>query len=117
MKTATSQRENEYLSRIYTINPQLTYQIVDERVVITKEQNHWVQRFFRKLYVRIPKQTTVMLDTYGSAVFQAIDGKVTVETLGRELEGQYDEAGTHLYERLILYLHHLEVEEKWIQLV
>lgn len=109
------QKTNPYLAKVYRLNPKIEYQIEEDRVLIIKRQNHWIQRFFRKLSVRIPEMTTIKLDDYGSQLFQAIDGKLTIEELGQILVGSHQEAGIHLYERLELYLHYLETEEKWIE--
>lgn len=112
-----NQPTNDYLNRVYQLNPEIEYQIEKNQVLIIKPQNHWIQRFFRKLYVRIPEKTIVKLDSYGSQIFQTIDGKLTIEELGQRLVATHQEAGVHLYQRLELYLHYLEMEEKWIQLV
>lgn len=106
--------DDAFLQQVYQINPQVVYQIKDNHVIIEKEQNHWVQRLFRKLYVKIPEKSYITLDDYGSFVFQIIDGNKSTNELGSLLSSKFEEADTYLYDRLTLYLHYLEVEEKWI---
>lgn len=106
----------DFMIVVYQINPTLDYHLDDQgMVVIVKQQNHWIQRFFRKLYVKIPEQTTVTMDAYGSFVMKQIDGETSVEEIGQRLASEFEEAGTQLYERLELYLKHLEIRERWIQ--
>lgn len=111
----TEEELQDFLTIVYQKRPTLDYHLNDQgQVVIVKEQNHWIQRFFRKLYVKIPKQTFVTLDAYGSFVMQQIDGKQTIQEIGERLAEEYEEAGEQLYERLQLYINHLEIREQWI---
>ncbi|WEG73040.1 PqqD family protein [Vagococcus intermedius] len=106
----------DFLTIVYQINPEIEHRLDDQGMfVIVKPQNHWIQRFFRKLYVKIPMETMVTMDAYGSFVMKQIDGKTSIEEIGKRLESEYEEAGVHLYERLQLYINHLEVREGWIQ--
>lgn len=105
----------DFLTVVYQIRPDLDYHLNEEGlVVIVKQQNHWIQRFFRKLYVKIPEQTTVTMDAYGSFVMKQIDGQTTIEEVGERLAAEFEEAGNQLYERLQLYINHLEMREQWI---
>lgn len=103
------------LSTVYEIRPDVNYRIEKKHVIIVKEQNHWFQRFLRKIFFKIPKQSEMKLDAYVSFIFQLIDGKLTVGELGEKLSIQYEEAGDKLYERLFLFLNHLENNENWIR--
>ena len=49
--------------------------------------------------------------------FSMIDGKTTVKEIGEALSAQHEEASQQLYERLFLYLNHLESVERWIEIV
>jgi len=104
----------QFLERVYKLSDNLRYDVATNQVTVYKSQNHWLQRLFRKLHVNIPEETKVTLDEYGSFVFQQIDGKKTVKEIGALLAQEQEEAAVHLYERLIIYLHHLETEENWI---
>ncbi len=115
MKVKKSDVLNEsFLQQIYQINPQLIFKVEDNHVIVEKKQNHWSQRLFRKLYVKIPEKSYIKLDDYGSLIFQEIDGKKSIKDLGELLSHHFEEADTYLYDRLTLYLHYLEIEEKWI---
>lgn len=111
----TEEDLQDFLTIVYQKRPTLDYHLDDQgQVVIVKPQNHWIQRFFRKLYVKIPKETFVTLDSYGSFVMKAIDGKQSIQEIGERLAVEYPEAGEQLYERLQLYINHLEIREQWI---
>ena len=58
-----------------------------------------------------------LLDKYGSFILQQIDGKRTVKEIGENLGSAIEEANNQLYDRLLIYLHHLEKNEKYIELV
>lgn len=84
-------------------------------ITIIREQNHWIQRFLRKLSFHIPEKTYLELDEYGSFVFQQIDGKQSVYDIGKKLGEKYEETNEFLYNRLLLYLNHLEINESLIE--
>ncbi|MFD1317448.1 PqqD family protein [Loigolactobacillus zhaoyuanensis] len=86
-------------------------------ITIVRPQDHPVQKFFRKLHVRIPAQTYLDLDDYGSFVFRKINGKRNVYEIGQELAQKYQGADEFLYSRLLLYLQHIELNEHLIQRV
>jgi len=88
----------------------------DGHIFVIKLQNHWTQRALRKMGIRIPEKSKKELDDYGTLVFREIDGVKTVRDLGELLAETYEESQEYLYERLLLYLHHLETVEKWIEL-
>lgn len=112
----TEEELQDFLTIVYQKSPNLDFHLDDQgMVVIVKEQNHWIQRFFRKLYVKIPEQTFVTLDAYGSFVMKQIDGQTSIEELGKRLAAEYEEAGNQLFDRLQLYINHLEYREQWIQ--
>lgn len=95
--------------------PQVQFTDDGEKITIIREQNHWIQRFLRKLAFKIPEKTYLELDDYGSFVFRLLDGQHNVYEIGQLLGEQYDEANEFLYNRLLLYLHHLDVNEKLIE--
>lgn len=101
-------------SIIYQKNPFIEYEIKDDRVFIISTQNHWIQFLLRKLNFKIPKKTYLELDEYGSFVFQQINGKTTIYTIGQKLALQHKGTEGNLYERLTLYLSVLENDKKYI---
>lgn len=105
----------EVLSLVYEIRDGLEYE-VDKKGIVTilKRQDHWIQRFFRKLHFRIPETTRVTLDSYASFIFLNIDGKRTVKEIGEIMDREYGEEAKPLYERLLLFLNHIEVNAKYI---
>ncbi|WP_051599292.1 PqqD family protein [Metaclostridioides mangenotii] len=105
----------EVLNLVYQIRDDLEYE-VDEKntVTIIKRQDHWVQRFFRKLRFKIPEITYIKLDAYSSFIFLNIDGNRTVKEIGEIMDEKYGEEAKPLYERLLLFLNHIEVNAKYI---
>ena len=100
---------------MYQIRDDLEYKVDEKNIVtIIKRQDHWVQRFFRKLRFKIPEVTYIKLDAYSSFIFLNIDGNRTVKEIGEIMDEKYGEEAKPLYERLLLFLNHIEVNAKYI---
>ena len=108
----------DVLNIIYKISDNLEYEVDEENIVtILMKQDHKVQRFFRKLKFRIPEYKKISLDEYGSWIFLLIDGNRNVKDIGESLEVKYGESVHPLYERLLLFLNHIEVNCHYIEKV
>ncbi|MCT8978488.1 PqqD family protein [Clostridium sp. CX1] len=106
----------EVLNIIFKISDNLEYEVDKDNIVtILEKQDHKVQNFFRKLKFRIPEYKKITLDEYGSYVFLQIDGKKTVKDIGENLEAKYGEEANPLYERLLLFLNHIDVNCHYIE--
>lgn len=105
----------DVLKIIYTKAPDVNYEIVDGNVFIIRKQDYLIQRFFRKLGVRIPEVKKMELDDKISFVFKKIDGTNSIEELGNQLKAEYGEDAEPLYPRLLLMISHLEKNEKIIE--
>lgn len=106
---------DQLLERVYQVKPELQYEVRDGIVFVIKEQNAWVQRMLRKIKYKIPETSEMELDQYGSFILQQIDGQRNVREIGEHLGEAYEEANNQLYDRLLLYLNHLEKNEKYIE--
>ena len=106
----------DVLSIIYKISGKLEYEVDKDNIVtILKKQDHKVQKFFRKLKFRIPEYKKISLDEYGSWIFLQIDGKKNVKDIGERLEAKYGDKVHPLYERLLLFLNHIDVNCHYIE--
>lgn len=106
----------EVLSIIYKISDSFQYEVsIDNVVTILEKQDHKIQRFLRKLKFRIPEYKKTSMDEYGSCVFLQIDGRKTIKDIGESLELKYGDKVFPLYERLLLFLNHIEVNCKYIE--
>jgi hypothetical protein len=102
---------------VFAKNMTVQYQLKKGIITIVRPQDHPIQKFCRKLHLKIPQQTYLDLDTYGSFVFRKINGKRNVYEIGQELGKKYPGADEFLYSRLLLYLQHIELNEHLIQRV
>ncbi|CEN22167.1 PqqD family peptide modification chaperone [Paraclostridium sordellii] len=108
----------DILNIVFKKNEDIEYEVDEEEIVtILEKQDHKIQRAFRKLKFKIPMYKKVELDKYGSYVFLQIDGVKTVEELGKILDKKYGEESHPLYERLLLFLNHIEVNSNYIKKV
>ena len=105
------------LSLVFRISDTIDYEVDNKIVTILEKQDHPIQKFFRKLKFKIPLYKKIKLDEYGSFVFLQIDGKKTVEEIGKNLEEEYGENTHPLYERLLMYLNHIHVNCNYIERV
>ncbi|MEG0685748.1 MAG: PqqD family protein [Erysipelotrichales bacterium] len=107
----------DILSLVYKLNDSTLYDVDENGIVFIKiPQNHFIQRFFRKIKVKkIPEFRKIELDQFGSFVFRQIDGKKTVEEIGELLDQEFGEEAHPIYERLLLFLNHIEINEKYIE--
>ena len=107
----------DVLKLIFRISNNIDYEVTDNTVTVLEKQDHPIQKFFRKLKFRIPLYKRIKLDEYCSFVFLQIDGRKTVEEIGRNLESAYGEDSHPLYERLLMFLNHIEINCNYIERV
>ena len=106
---------DDVLNIVYKINESLTYDVDNKGVVtILEKQNHKVQNFFRKLKFKIPEYKKIAFDEYASFVFLQIDVIKTVKEIGEALELKFGDKAHPVYERLLLFLNHIEVNSRYI---
>lgn len=106
----------DVLNIVFKKNDEIEYEVNEEGIVTIKEkQDHKIQRAFRKLKFKIPMYKNMELDKYGSYIFLQVDGQKTVEEIGKNLDLKYGEESHPLYERLLLFLNHIEVNNHYIE--
>ncbi|MDM8128500.1 PqqD family protein [Paraclostridium benzoelyticum] len=106
----------EVLNLVFKKSENIEYEVSSDGIVtILEKQDHKVQNFFRKLKFKIPMYKKMELDEYGSFIFLQIDGKKNVEELGIKLEEKYGEKSHPLYERILLFLNHIDVNCHYIE--
>ena len=105
------------LNLVFKISDNIEYEVDDKTVTVLEKQDHPIQKFLRKLKIRIPLYKKTKLDKYGSFIFLQIDGVKTVEEIGKNLEAEFGEDTHPLYERLLMYLNHIHVNCNYIERV
>ncbi|MDZ4994669.1 PqqD family peptide modification chaperone [Clostridium perfringens] len=107
---------DEILNMRFKICDNIEYE-VDENGIVTvlEKQDHKIQRFFRKLKVKIPMYKKIAFDEYSSEVFIKINGTKTVKEIGEELEAKFGDKVQPLYERLLVFLNHIYINCKYIE--
>ena len=106
----------EILDVVYKICHNIEYEVDgDGTVTIIEKQEHKIQKFFRILKFKIPLCKKTILDEYCSLVFLQIDGKRTIREIGGILEFKFGNKVYPLYERLLIFLNHIQVNCKYIE--
>ncbi|WP_330604437.1 hypothetical protein [Peptostreptococcus canis] len=101
---------------VYKINEDIEYRVSESGIVtILEPQNHKIQIFFRKIGFKIPRYKKLEFDEYSSYVFLQINGVNTIENIGEILYDKYEDKANPLFERLLLFLNHIEVNCNYIK--
>lgn len=106
---------DDVLKIVYAIEEDLLYEVNEGVVTIIIKQDHKIQRFFRKLKAKIPENKRIELDERSSFVFLQIDGKRSVEEIADLVDAKFKEQAHPLFENLLLFLNHIEVNEHYIK--
>ncbi|APU72235.1 PqqD family peptide modification chaperone [Companilactobacillus crustorum] len=109
--------EEDLKKMVFQKNPQITYKRKAGIVTIVYEQNHPIQKFFRKLHVRIPEESYLEMDEYGSYVFTKVKGRRNAYEIGKELAEKFPDTDKYRYTRLILFLQQIEYRDHLIERV
>lgn len=97
------------LDVIFRVSNKLSYEVNEEGIVtVLIKQDHMIQRIFRKLRLKIPEYQRIAMDEFGSYTFLQIDGHKTVREIGEALEARFGDKVQPLYERLSLFLTHIQ---------
>lgn len=93
--------------------------MVDKNGIVTllEKQDHKIQCFLRKLKIKIPLYKKIELDEYCSYVFTMLNGEITVEEIGKNLESKYGEKIHPLYERLLLFINYIYTDCNYIEII
>lgn len=108
--------DERLFSLYYKRKENIQFEENDEGLIILKiENNHWIQKLFRKLHVVIPKYSYKELDIYGSFIFKQLECPKSVYQLGQNFKALYPEMEDQLYQRLMLFLNHMTENEKVLE--
>lgn len=111
-----STKKANLLDVIFRVSNKLLYEVNEEGIVtVLIKQDHMIQRFFRKLRVKIPEYRRITMDEFGSYTFLQIDGHKTVREIGEALAAKFGDKVQPLYERLSPFLSHIQERCHYIE--
>ena len=106
----------EVLNIVYKICNSMEFEVNNKGIVtILEKQDHKIQNFLRKIKFSIPQYKKIELDEYCSTVFLLIDGNKTVKEIGKSLDEKFGSKVHPLYERLLIFLNHIDVNCNYIE--
>lgn len=106
----------DVLNIIFKVCDDIKYEVSEDGIVtVFEKQDHKIQNIFRKLRFKIPMYKKMELDNYSSEVFLQIDGYRNIKEIGENLQRKYGESINPLYERLLVFLNHIEINCKYIE--
>lgn len=79
-------------------------------VVLLIDRNNWLDRLVRRFY-NTPAVMRVELDTYGSFIWQTIDGRQTIAQICWRLKSTFGNEVEPLYQRFATYIKILKNNE------
>jgi len=101
-------KSNNYLDYVYNIKEGLVWTVDDEGLVtVDMENKGFTNRLAQKFFGK-PAVSHIKLEGMGSFIFQCIDGKRSVYDIGQLVHEKFKEEAEPLYERLSVYMKHLE---------
>lgn len=102
-----AQKDN-FLDRIYKITDGLHWNISDEGVVVVDMENKGFTNIVAQKFFKRPSVSHIKLEGMGSFIFTKIDGNRSVYDIGLLLKEEYGDSAEPLYERLSVFMKHLE---------
>ena len=106
----------EVLNIVYKICDSMEFEVNNKGILtILQKQDQKIQNFLRKMKLSIPQYKKIELDEYCSTVFLLIDGNRTVKEIGKSLDEKFGNKVHPLYERLLMFLNHIDVNCKYIE--
>ena len=112
---AKKQSDKNYLDYIPVPNPELPWK-ADEKGMVTVMVTHKgfyariAQTFFKK-----PRVSQIHLDTFGSFIWQQIDGEQDIYAIGEKVKAAFGKKAEPLYPRLIQFFEVLK-QNKYVTL-
>ena len=100
-------KQENYLDRIPEINDK-KWELDDNGFVEVTVENTGLYNTIAQKFFKRPRYSFIKLDTYGTCVWQQIDGKKTIYEIGQILKDTHKGAADQLYERLASYFKILE---------
>lgn len=102
------QNKDNFLDYVFSIKDDLTWTLKESGEVIVAMENKGftnkiAQKFFKK-----PEVSYITLEGMGSFIFTCIDGKRSVYDIGNLVHDKFGDEAEPLYERLSVYMKHLE---------
>ncbi len=100
--------KNNFLDYVFKINDTLTWnKREDGQIVVEMENKGFTNRIAQKFFKK-PAVSHIELEGMGSFIFSCIDGKKSVYEIGQLVHNEFGEDADPLYERLSVYMKHLE---------
>lgn len=108
-------KEN-YLEKVPVRHENINWSIDENNLVTLDIENKGVANKIAQLLLKKPKISHILLDEFGSYIWQMIDGKISIIEIGVEVEKCFGDKAHPLYERLAKYFQILENYKfiKWI---
>ena len=99
---------DNYLDYVFRKNDDLAWTDSGSGEVVVEMENRGFTNRIAQLFFKRPARSYITLDGMGSFIWTCIDGERTVYEIGALLHDKYGDSADPLYERLSVYIKHLE---------
>ncbi len=101
-------KNENYLEKIPSHKEGIIWSQNDDGIVTLQMQNRGLANRIAQKLLKKPKISYIHLEQFGSFVWQQIDGKSDIVTIGKAVSERFGDAAEPLYERLSQYIKTLE---------
>lgn len=105
--------KKNYLDFVPEKNPSLPWSHDDEGIVTVEVTHRGIAAKVAQAAFNRPKKSSIKMDTFGSFIWQQIDGVKNIYEIGQEVKARFGKDAEPLYERLVTFFRIL-AENKYI---
>ncbi len=99
---------DNYLDYVFRKNDDLDWTDSGSGEVVVEMENRGFTNRIAQLFFKRPARSYITLEGMGSFIWTCIDGERTIYEIGALLHDKYGDSADPLYERLSVYIKHLE---------
>lgn len=98
-----------YMDSVLIHNPERKWKEREDGIVVIDMENKGFYHKIAQKFFHRPKVSHIALDAHGTAVWKALDGKRTVFDIVNLMKEQFPEEQERMLDRVITFLHTLQV--------
>lgn len=100
--------KDNFLDYVFKVSDDLTWALNESGEVIVEMENKGLTNRIAQKFFKKPAVSKITLEGMGSFIFQNIDGTRSVYDIGLLVHDKFGDEAEPLYERLSVYMRHLE---------
>jgi hypothetical protein len=98
-----------YMDTVLIPNPVQKWSVREDGIVVIDMENKGFYHKIAQKFFHRPKVSHIALDTYGTAVWKALDGNHSVFDVVNLMKEQFPKEESRMLDRVVTFLHTLQV--------